>query len=91
MGNWIKKDHDGRWRVDLHVLPRWLSLTVAAATVAIVVMLARRVDPDPAIPTWLAPALSVAAWIILGGLVLMLVRWLALRKRQRVPRPPAER
>ena len=83
MGDWISKDGDGRWHVDLHALPRWLSLTIAAVTVAIVVSLARRFDPAPTIPTWLPRAVNVGAWIITGSLVFLCIRWLAVRKQRR--------
>jgi hypothetical protein len=83
MGDWVTRDDDRRWHVDLHALPKWLSLSLAAATVAVVVVLARRIEPDPAIPAWLPGAIDVAAAAIIGGVVLMSIRWLAGRRRGR--------
>ena len=85
MGDWMKKDEDGRWRADLHALPREISLTLAVATVAVVVLLGRRFDPDPALPGWLPAAIDTAAMIILGASLVFAVKWVVLRRRRRVP------
>jgi len=85
VGYWMKKDEDGRWRADLLLLPRWIGLSLAIATVAIVVLLARRFDPDPPLPTWLPAAIDMAATTILVVGVVLAARWVALRRRRRVP------
>jgi len=84
MGDWMTKDEDGRWRADLHLLPRWISLTLAGAVVGIVVMLARRFDPEPAVPAWLPATINTGAALIIAVGSLLAARWVALRWRRSV-------
>lgn len=81
MGDWLTRDKNRRWQVDLHQLPRWASLLVGVAIVVVVVWVARIMEPNPPVPQWLGVAVRVGGWIFVSLVLLVLIGWLVRRRR----------
>jgi hypothetical protein len=77
-----ERDAHGRRRVNLFRLPRWAQISIALVIVGVVVIAARTVEPHPAQPGWLTPAIRVGGWVYLGLVVVALVSWLVRRRRR---------
>lgn len=82
MGDWLRRDENERWQIDFHQVPRWASLLVALAVVALVVAIAQLVEPNPPIPPWLGVAVRIGGWIFLGLVLFVLIRWIVGRRRR---------
>lgn len=81
MGNrLIDRRSDGYKRVDLFRLPRWAQLTIALAIVAVVVLVARVVNPHPMQPRWLPGAIHVGGYVYLGAAVVAIIQLLRRRR-----------
>ena len=79
MGDWLRRDKNGRWQIDFHQLPRWASLSIGVAVVALVVLVARMVEPSPPIPPWLGVAVRIGGWIFGSLALFLLIRWIVGR------------
>lgn len=75
----LSRDRQGRFRVDLFRLPRWIALLIALGIVAAVVSLARWADPHPNIPAWLPDAVYIGGWVYAGLVVIAVVGWVIRR------------
>ena len=71
----LSSDEQGRFRVDLFRLPRWMVLFIALAIVALVVLLARWAEPNPKHPAWLPDAIYIGGWVYVGLVVIAVVGW----------------